>query len=109
MARHSTKIAIAVVATFFGSQVSAQSDGSADAELAAKKKQLRLMEEKLDRLQKQTAASTAAGGEGQCQSGGQRQDRRCRRRWRRSCQGSASAAGGHRQNAEQPTDDLYRG
>jgi phosphate-selective porin OprO/OprP len=60
MARQSTKIAIAVVATFFGSQVSAQSDGSADAELAAKKKQLRLVEEKLDRLQKQTAARTAA-------------------------------------------------
>src|SRR5438445_10370949 len=33
---------------------------SADAEIAALKKQLRLMEEKLDRLQKQTAANTAA-------------------------------------------------
>jgi len=60
MARRSTKIAIAVVATFSGSQVSAQSANSADGEIAALKKQLRLMEEKLDSLQKQTAANTAA-------------------------------------------------
>lgn len=60
MTRHSMKIAIALVTTFSGSQVSAQSAGSADAEIAVLKKQLRLMEEKLDRLQKQTAANTAA-------------------------------------------------
>jgi phosphate-selective porin OprO/OprP len=60
MVRRSTKIAIALVTTFSGSQVSAQSAGSADAEIVALKKQLRLMEEKLDRLQKQTVANTAA-------------------------------------------------
>src|SRR5215475_12652300 len=56
----STKIAIAVAMTFAGSQVRAQSAGSEQAEIAALKKQLRLMEEKLDRLQKQTAANTVA-------------------------------------------------
>jgi phosphate-selective porin OprO and OprP len=56
----STKIAIALVTTFAVSQASAQSAGSADAEIAALKKQLRLMEEKLDRLQKQTTVNTAA-------------------------------------------------
>ena len=60
MARQSTNIAIVLVTKFPGSQVSAQSAGSADAEIAILKKQLRLMEEKLDRLQKQTAANIAA-------------------------------------------------
>ena len=60
LAVQSTKIAIAVAVAFAGSQVRAQSANSADAEIAALKKQLRLMEEKLDRLQKQTAANTAA-------------------------------------------------
>lgn len=60
VATQSTKIAIALVMTFVGSQVRAQSASSTDAEIAALKKQLRLMEEKLDRLQKQTAANTAA-------------------------------------------------
>ena len=60
MPRQSTIMAIALVTTFAGSRASAQSAGSADAEIAALKKQLRLMEEKLDSLQKQTAANTAA-------------------------------------------------
>jgi phosphate-selective porin OprO and OprP len=60
LATQSTKIAIAMVMTLVSSQVRAQSASSADAEIAALKKQLRLMEEKLDRLQKQTAANTAA-------------------------------------------------
>src|SRR5215469_12337170 len=54
------RIAVALAMTFVGSQVRAQSSSSADAEIAALKKQLRLMEEKLDRLQKQTTANTAA-------------------------------------------------
>src|SRR5215813_9061384 len=54
------KISIALVMTFIGTQVRAQSASSAEAEIAALKKQLRLMEEKLDRLQKQTAANTVA-------------------------------------------------
>ncbi len=60
LAMQSTKIAIAVAMTFVGSLARAQSGSSADTEIAALKKQLRLMEEKLDRLQKQTAANTAA-------------------------------------------------
>jgi phosphate-selective porin OprO/OprP len=42
------------------SQVHAQSTGSNDAEIALLKQQLRLMEQKLDNLQKQTTANTAA-------------------------------------------------
>jgi phosphate-selective porin OprO/OprP len=49
-----------MVMTFVGSQVRAQSASSTEAEIGALKKQLRLMEEKLDRLQKQTAAKTVA-------------------------------------------------
>jgi phosphate-selective porin OprO/OprP len=49
-----------MVMTFVGSQVRAQSASSAEAEIAALKQQLRLIEEKLDRLQKQTAAKTVA-------------------------------------------------
>ena len=56
----STTIALATVMTFVGSQVRAQSASSTAAEIAALKKQLRLMEEKLDRLQQQTAAKTVA-------------------------------------------------
>src|SRR5229473_5745135 len=41
-------------------QAHAQSAGNNDAEIAALKQQLRLMEQKLDKLQKQTAANTAA-------------------------------------------------
>jgi phosphate-selective porin OprO/OprP len=60
LAARTTKIALAMVMTFGGSQVRAQSASSTEAEIAALKKQLRLMEEKLDRLQKQTAAKTVA-------------------------------------------------
>jgi phosphate-selective porin OprO/OprP len=41
-------------------QAHAQSAGNNDAEIAALKQQLRLMEQKLDKLQKQTTANTAA-------------------------------------------------
>src|SRR6202023_4226857 len=41
-------------------QAHAQSAGNSDAEIAALKQQLRLMEQKLDKLQKQTTANTAA-------------------------------------------------
>ena len=60
LATQSTTIALAMVMTFVGSQVRAQSASSTEAEIAVLKKQLRLMEEKLDRLQKQTAAKTVA-------------------------------------------------
>jgi len=51
--------AISLIGVFTTSQARAQSAG-ADAEIAALKQQLRLMEQKLDKLQKQTAANTAA-------------------------------------------------
>src|SRR6266403_41868 len=60
LATQSTKIALAMVMTFVGSQVRAQSASSTETEIAALKKQLLRMEEKLDRLQKQTAAKTVA-------------------------------------------------
>jgi phosphate-selective porin OprO/OprP len=41
-------------------QAHAQSAGNNDTEIAALKQQLRLMEQKLDKLQKQTTANTAA-------------------------------------------------
>ena len=43
-----------------GGVARAQSASTADAEIAALKRQLQLMEQKLDRLQKQTAANTTA-------------------------------------------------
>jgi phosphate-selective porin OprO and OprP len=58
LATQITKIALAMVMIFVGSQVMAQPASSTEAEIAALKKQFRLMEEKLDRLQKQTAAKT---------------------------------------------------
>ena len=60
LATQSTKIALATVMTFVGSQVRAQSASSTETEIAALKEQLLRMEEKLDRLQKQTAAKTVA-------------------------------------------------
>src|SRR5216684_7970277 len=51
--------AISLIGALATSQARAQSAG-ADAEIAALKQQLRLMEQKLDKLQKQTAANTAA-------------------------------------------------
>ena len=51
--------AISLIGALATSQARAQS-ASTDAEIAALKQQLRLMEQKLDKLQKQTAANTAA-------------------------------------------------
>src|ERR1700675_4978544 len=50
---------IGLIGALVTSQARAQSAG-ADAEIAALKQQLRLMEQKLDKLQRQTAANTAA-------------------------------------------------
>jgi phosphate-selective porin OprO/OprP len=54
-----TKIAIAVGVTFVASQARAESASSTDAEISALKKQLHLLEKKLDRLQKQTTVNAA--------------------------------------------------
>jgi phosphate-selective porin OprO and OprP len=52
--------AASLVGALIASQAQAQSTGGNDAEIALLKQQLRLMEQKLDQLQKQTAANTAA-------------------------------------------------
>src|ERR1700754_13213 len=58
------KFAAATAVGLFGalatSQAYAQSAGNADAEIALLKQQLRLMEQKLEKLEKQTAANTSA-------------------------------------------------
>jgi phosphate-selective porin OprO and OprP len=51
--------AISLIGALATSQARAQS-ARADAEIAALKQQLRLMEQKLDKIQRQTAANTAA-------------------------------------------------
>lgn len=56
-AQFSTAAAIGLIGALATSQAHGQ---SADAEIAALKQQLRLMEQKLDKLQKQTSANTAA-------------------------------------------------
>jgi phosphate-selective porin OprO and OprP len=56
----STSVALSLVGALIASQAYAQSAGSNDAEIALLKQQLRLMEQKLDKLQKQTAANTEA-------------------------------------------------
>jgi phosphate-selective porin OprO/OprP len=55
-----TATAVAVVGLVAASTAHAQSAGNSDAEIALLKQQLRLMEQKLDRLQKQTSANTQA-------------------------------------------------
>lgn len=50
--------AVGLIGALVASQAHAQS--STDAEIAALKRQLRLMEQKLDKLQRQTSANTAA-------------------------------------------------
>src|SRR6266404_3821086 len=58
--------AIGLIGALATSQARAQ---SADAEIAALKQQLRLMEQKLDKLQKQTAANTAAAARANAKAG----------------------------------------
>jgi phosphate-selective porin OprO and OprP len=57
-ARFGAAAAAGLIGALFVSQANAQS--SNDAEIAALKQQLRLMEQKLDKLQRQTTANTAA-------------------------------------------------
>src|SRR6202165_4879482 len=58
-AQRTTVAVIGLLGAMATSQARAQSAG-ADAEIAALKQQLRLMEQKLDKIQRQTAANTAA-------------------------------------------------
>lgn len=55
--------AAGLIGAMVASQAHAQSTGSNDAEIAALKQQLRLMEQKLDRLQQQTSANTQAAAD----------------------------------------------
>jgi phosphate-selective porin OprO/OprP len=53
-------VAISLIGALITSRAEAQSASGPDAEIALLKQQLRLMEQKLDKLQKQTAANTTA-------------------------------------------------
>ncbi len=55
-----TATAVGLISALFVSQAQAQSAGNNDAEIAALRQQLRLMEQKLDKLQRQTTANTTA-------------------------------------------------
>jgi phosphate-selective porin OprO and OprP len=55
-----TTATLGLAGALIASQASAQSAGSSDQEIALLKQQLKLLEQKLDKLQKQTAANTAA-------------------------------------------------
>jgi len=59
-AKLTTVAAISVIGALMTSQARAQSANGADTEIALLKKQLQLLEQKLDKLQKQTAANTTA-------------------------------------------------
>jgi phosphate-selective porin OprO/OprP len=61
--------AISLIGALATSQARAQSTGT-DAEIAALKQQLRLMEQKLDKLQRQTAANTAAAATAKAKADG---------------------------------------
>jgi len=52
--------AISLIGALITSRAEAQSASGPDAEIALLKQQLKLMEQKLDKLQKQTTANTAA-------------------------------------------------
>jgi phosphate-selective porin OprO/OprP len=52
--------AVSLIGAMVVSQAHAESTGNNDAEIAALKQQLRLMEQKLDKLQRQTTANTTA-------------------------------------------------
>src|SRR6266849_6982884 len=58
--KRTTAAAVALFGALITSQAQAQSAGGNDAEIALLKQQLRMMEQKLDKLQKQTAANTTA-------------------------------------------------
>jgi phosphate-selective porin OprO/OprP len=60
IAKQSSAAVIGLIAALGASQAHTESAGNADAEIAALKRQLQLMEDKLDRLQKQTSANATA-------------------------------------------------
>src|SRR5580698_607304 len=59
-AKTTTAAAISLIGSLITSRSEAQSASGPDAEIALLKQQLRLIEQKLDKLQQQTAANTTA-------------------------------------------------
>src|SRR3979409_2068292 len=59
-ARFGAATAVSLIGALVASQAHAQSATNSDAEIAVLKQQLRLLEQKLDRLQQQTSANTPA-------------------------------------------------
>ena len=59
-AKMATAAAISLIGALITSRAEAQSASGPDAEIALLKQQLKLMEQKLDKLQKQTTANTTA-------------------------------------------------
>jgi phosphate-selective porin OprO/OprP len=59
-ARFGAATAVSLIGALVASQAHAQSASTSDAEIAVLKQQLRLLEQKLDKLQQQTSANTAA-------------------------------------------------
>jgi phosphate-selective porin OprO and OprP len=59
-ARFGAATAVSLIGALVTSQAHAQSASNSDAEIAVLKQQLRLLEQKLDKLQQQTSANTAA-------------------------------------------------
>jgi phosphate-selective porin OprO and OprP len=59
-ARFGAAAAVCLIGALVASQAHAQSASNSDAEIAVLKQQLRLLEQKLDKLQRQTSANTAA-------------------------------------------------
>jgi phosphate-selective porin OprO/OprP len=59
-ARFGAATAVGLIGALVTSQAHAQSASNSDAEIAVLKQQLRLLEQKLDKLQQQTSANTAA-------------------------------------------------
>ena len=105
------------------SQAQAQSAGNQDAEIALLKQQLRLMEQKLDKLEKQTAVNTIRHGQGHRES----REGRSQNQPKTDVKTDAKLADAANANAaypvkgpfpppgvavtlaEQPADDLHRG
>src|SRR3982074_810440 len=68
-ARFGAATAVGLIGAMVASQAHAESNN--DAEIAALRQQLRLMEQKLDKLQRQTAANTAAAAAANAKAGAQ--------------------------------------
>ena len=103
-ARFGAAAAAGLIGALLASQADAQS--SNDAEIAALKQQLRLMEQKLDRLQRQTTANTAAAANAKAEAKvGRRECQRSLSDQGPGCTTTERSGGDH---AKQPSDDLYR-